>query len=156
MISKPVEISQQNFSSDSQFPNTSYLFALSSLTFLNDSLKLFPIISNISWLEERKPFVIPFRISNYLINSGFFYLHSGLSRQKYLSIPLVNDISIDVKSLYRNQQLRPALNIHARNYSIKTQTKCNFSVFWRTKSWRTLWVLNDKRLTLTYGVSSCH
>lgn len=129
MISKPVEISQQNFSSDSQFPNTTYLFALSSLTFLNDSLKLFPIISNISWLEERKPFVIPFGISNDLINSGFFYLHSRLSRQKYLSISLVNDISIDVKSLYRNQQLGPALNIHARNYSIKTQTKCYFSVF---------------------------
>lgn len=129
MISKPVEISQQNFSSDSQFPNTFYLFALSSLTFLNYSLKLFPIIRNISWLEERKPFMIPFRISNDLINSCFFNLHSRLSRQKYLSISLVNDISIDIKSLYRNQELWPALNIHTRNYSIKTKAKCNFSVF---------------------------
>ena len=104
LIPKSIEISEQNFSPYLDLSNTFYFLCFSSLSFLNDSLKFLVIISYICGLQKRKPFVIPFYISNNLIHCCLFNLHSRLSWQKYLSIAFFHLAPMHVKALNLHQK----------------------------------------------------
>lgn len=132
-VSKPLIVSQQNLWTYLYYSDTPYFFTLSSLSFLNNSLKLLCIVTDICRFNKRQPFMVPFYISDYLKNSSFLNMYSRLRREKYLSIASGYNVSIRIKTFNCQQELRPTLYIHTRNQTVKTQTESDFSILSWTK-----------------------